>query len=257
MGLLHDGQWKPDATRDQYDHDAFDDSIRDAPDARHPPEANRYHLYPSRACPWAHRTGLVRGLLGLDDVISVDVVDPVRRDRGWEFTPEKDGCTAESVYGFDALYEIFRWADPTYTGRVTVPILCDTDTKSIVNEESADIARMIAAEFDQFQSAERNLYPARQRGAIDDAMDDIHSTINTGVYRAGFADSQAGYEQAVTELFDALDRLDERLANQRYVVGDDLTLGDVFLFTTLFRFDAVYHSHFKCNRNRLVDFDNL
>jgi putative glutathione S-transferase len=152
----------------------------------------------------------VRGLLGLDDVISVDVVDPVRRDRGWEFTPEKDGCTAESVYGFDALYEIFRWADPTYTGRVTVPILCDTDTKSIVNEESADIARMIAAEFDQFQSAERNLHPARHRDAIDDAMDDIHSTINTGVYRAGFADSQAGYEQAVTELFDALDRWDKR-----------------------------------------------
>lgn len=192
----------------------------------------------------------MRRLLGLEDTISVDIVDPVRRDRGWEFTPEKDGCTPESLHGFDTLYEVFRWADSTYTGRVTVPILYDTATQSIVNEESADIARMLATEFDQFQTSERDLYPVELRDAIDDAIDDIHASINTGVYRAGFADSQAEYEAAVTDLFEALERWDETLATHRFVVGDRLTLADVFLFPTLYRFDAVYHTHFKCNVRR-------
>ena len=245
MGLLHDGEWEPDATRDQYDHDAFDDRVADAPGADYPAEAGRYHLYVSRACPWAHRTALVRRLLGLEAAIGVDVVDPVRRDRGWEFTPEKEGCTPESLYGFEELYEVFRWADPTYTGRVTVPILYDTATDAIVNEESADIARMLATAFAPFRTRDRDLYPSGWRDAVDDAIADVHDSINTAVYRAGFADSQSDYEAAVGELFDAMERWDRVLASRRYVLGDRLTLADVFLFPTLYRFDAVYHTHFN------------
>jgi putative glutathione S-transferase len=257
MGLLHDGQWEPDATRDQYDHDAFEDRIDTGTEANFPPAADRYHLYLSRACPWAHRTALVRRLLGLEDVVSVDVVDPVRRDRGWEFTPGKAGCTEESLYGFEKLYEVYRWADPTYTGRVTVPVLYDTATNAVVNEESADIARMLATAFDEYRTRDCDLYPEALRPDVDDAIADIHASINTGVYRAGFADSQADYEAAVRDLFDAMDRWDEVLGRRRYVLGDRLTLADAFLFPTLYRFDAVYHTHFKCNVRRLTDFENL
>jgi putative glutathione S-transferase len=256
MGLLHDGEWEPDATRDQYDHDSFDDRVVDDPDATYPAEPGRYHLYISRACPWAHRAALVRRLRGLQDVVSLDVVDPVRHDQGWEFAPGKDGCTPDSIHGHDRLYEVFQEAAPDYTGRVTVPVLYDREADTIVNEESADIARMLATEFDAFASGPE-LYPASLRGRIDDAIEDIHGSINTGVYRAGFADSQADYEDAVHELFDALERWDDHLATRRYAVDDRLTLADVFLFPTLYRFDAVYHTHFKCNVRRLVDFEHL
>ncbi|WP_255150193.1 glutathione S-transferase family protein [Halorarius halobius] len=257
MGMLHDGAWEPDATRDQYEADAFDDRVVDSADARFPAEAGRYHLYVSRACPWAHRVALTRRLLGLDDVISVDVVDPVRHDRGWEFSPEKDACTPDSVHGFDRLYEVFQHADPSYTGRVTVPILYDRETETIVNEESADIARMLATEFGEHATTDADLYPPSLRARIDDAIEEIHGAINTGVYRAGFADSQETYETAVRELFDALARWDDELDTHRYVVGDRLTLADVFLFPTLYRFDSVYHTHFKCNRRPLTDFETL
>jgi putative glutathione S-transferase len=198
---------------------------------------------------------LVRRLLGLEDAISVDVVDPVRRDRGWEFSPEKPGCTPESVYGFDKLYEVYRWADPTYTGRVTVPILFDTATNTVVNGESAEIARTLATAFGPRRG--RDLYPEGSRSAVDDAIEAIHGSINTAVYRAGFADSQAEYDAAVTGLFDALAEWDGILADRRYAAGDRLTLADLFLFPTLYRFDAVYHTHFNCNVKRLVDFDHL
>lgn len=257
MGLLHDGKWEPDATHDQYDHDTFDDRIENSGDAKFPAEASRYHLYISRACPWAHRAALTRRLLGLEDAVSVDVVDPVRHDQGWEFSPEKANCTSDSVHGHDTLYEVFQEADPNYTGRVTVPILYDRKTDSIVHEESVEIARMLATEFDHHASEPLDLYPASMRERIDDAIEDIHASINTGVYRAGFADSQAAYETAVQELFDAMARWDETLSTRRYVVGDHLTLADVFLFPTLYRFDAVYHTHFKCNVRRLIDFDHL
>ncbi|MFT4884360.1 MAG: putative glutathione S-transferase [Natronomonas sp.] len=257
MGLLHDGEWEPDATRDQYDHDTFDDRVERSPEAEYPAEAGRYHLYISRACPWAHRAALTRRLLGLEDAISVDVVDPVRHDHGWEFSPEKPDCTPDSVHGHDTLYEMFQAADPDYTGRVTVPVLYDRQTDTIVHEESAAIARMLATEFDHPASESRDLYPASMRNRIDDAIEDIHTSINTGVYRAGFADSQVAYETAVRDLFEALARWDETLATRRYVVGDRLTLADVFFFPTLYRFDAVYHTHFKCNLRRLVDFDHL
>lgn len=257
MGLLHDGEWEPDATRDQYDHDAFDDRVEDAPDATFPAEAGRYHLYVSRACPWAHRAALTRRLLGLDGAVSVDVVDPVRRDRGWEFTPEKADCTPDSVHGHDTLFEVFREADPDYTGRVTVPVLYDRERGTIVHEESAEIARMLATEFDHLATTDRELYPEPMRERINDAIEEIHATINTAVYRAGFADSQADYEAAVRTLFDALSRWDDHLGSSRYVVGDRLTLADVFFFPTLYRFDAVYHTHFNCSVRRLVDFDHL
>lgn len=257
MGLLHDGEWESDATRDQYDHDTFDDRIESSRDAEFPAEADRYHLYISRACPWAHRAALTRRLLGLEDAISIDVVDPVRHDQGWEFSAEKANCTPDSLHGHDTLYEVFQEADPNYTGRVTVPILYDRKTNSIVHEESAEIARMLATEFDHHASQSLDLYPASIRSRIDAAIEDIHPSINTGVYRAGFADSQASYETAVQDLFEAMERWEETLAIRRYVVGDHLTLADAFLFPTLYRFDAVYHTHFKCNVRRLIDFDHL
>jgi len=257
MGLLHDGEWEPGAPRDRYDHDTFDDRAEDDPDAEFPAEAGRYHLYLSRACPWAHRTALVRRLLGLEDAVGVDVVDPVRRDQGWEFTPEKDGCTPDSVHGSDKLYELFQRADPSYTGRVTVPVLYDTATDRIVNEESADIARLLATAFDRHRTRAVDLYPANRRAEIDDAVAEIHSSVNAAVYRAGFADSQSDYETAVGGLFDALERWDRTLASRRYALGDRLTLADVVLFPTLYRFDAVYHTHFNCNVRRLVDFEHL
>jgi putative glutathione S-transferase len=257
MGLLHDGEWEADATRDQYDHDSFHDRVQDDPNAAFPAAAGRYHLYISRACPWAHRAALTRRLLGLEDAISLDVVDPVRHDSGWEFSPEKRNCTPDSVHGHDKLYEVFQEADPTYTGRVTVPVLYDREQETIVAEESDDIARMLATEFDRFQTNSLDLYPEPMRGRIDDAIEDIHAAINTGVYRAGFPGSQDVYETAVRDLFDAMARWDERPATQRYAAGERLTLADVFLFPTLYRFDAVYHTHFKCNLQRLVDFEHL
>jgi len=257
MGLLHNGEWEPDATRDQYTHDTFDDQIENSEDVEFPAEAGRYHLYISRACPWAHRTALTRRLLGLEGVISVDIVDPVRHDQGWEFSPEKVNCTPDTVHGHETLYGVYQEAAPDYTGRVTVPILYDRETDTIVHEESAAIARMLATEFGDHAPEPRDLYPASLRDQIDDAIEDIHTSINSGVYRAGFADSQRAYEKAVQELFDAMSRWDETLSTRRYVVGDRLTLADVFLFPTLYRFDAVYHTHFKCNVRRLIDFDYL
>jgi len=257
MGVLLDGEWLPGANREEHDHEPFEGRIEADSDAQFPVGAGRYHLYVSRACPWAHRAALTRRLLGLEDVISLDVVDPVRHDRGWEFSPGKAGCTPDSIHGYDTLYEVFRHADPTYTGPVTVPVLYDREADTIVNEESADIARMLATEFEHHATTDHDLYPAAMRDEIDAAIEEIHGSINTGVYRAGFADSQADYEAAVVELFDALERWDERLADRRYVLGDQLTLADAFLFPTLYRFDAVYHTHFKCNVRRLVDFEHL
>jgi putative glutathione S-transferase len=263
MGLLLDGTWDAGATLDTYDRErygpptSFDERVRDAEDAPHPVEPGRYHLYVSRACPWAHRTAITRRLLGLEDVVSVDVVDPVRRDRGWEFSPDEDGCTPDSVHGHETLAEVYRTADPGYTGRVTVPALYDREADTVVAEESADIARLFATEFGAHASTDFDLYPEGRRGEIDAAAADVHDTVNTAVYRAGFAESQAAYETAVEGLFGALERWDDRLADRRFAVGDEPTLADVFLFPTLYRFDAVYHTHFKCNVRRLVDFEHL
>lgn len=259
MGKLVDGEWTAAPERG-HDNQGFDGWITD-PDgddtAEYPAEPNRYHLYISRACPWAHRAALTRRLKGLEDVISIDIVDPVRRNDGWEFTPTKDSCTPDSVNGFDYLREIYTQSDPSYTGRVTVPVLYDTKQNTIVNNESADIARILNEAFDAYATRDTDLYPARKQEEVDAIIDQIHKDINTGVYEAGFADTQVEYESAVQNLFEALEQWDNVLGERRFLTGNELTLADVFIFPTLYRFDAVYHTHFKCNLKRLVDFENL
>ncbi|QSG12230.1 putative glutathione S-transferase [Halapricum desulfuricans] len=264
MNMLVDGEWRTDVYRTtnedgefERQETAFRDWVRDDPDARFQPEAGRYHLYVSYACPWAHRTLIARKLLGLEDAISVDVVDPYRGEDGWQFTPEKDGCTEDSLYGSDYLRELYVRADPETTGRVTVPVLWDTQTETIVNNESREILRMLDTEFDDVADRDVDLYPKGYREEVDRIIDEIYEPINNGVYRAGFADSQAAYDRAVEELFDALDHWDSVLADQRYLAGDRLTEADVCLFTTLVRFDEVYHTHFMCNHRLIREYDDL
>ena len=259
MGKLVDGEWVAEPERGHDTH-GFDGWVGDAEGTQpteYPAEPGRYHLYISRACPWAHRAALTRRLMGLTDAISLDIVDPVRHDDGWEFTPSKHHCTPDSVNGFGYLRDVYTVADPEYTGRVTVPVLYDREQGTIVNNESADIARMLATSFSTRATRDSNLYPETKRAEIDTIIESIHTDINSGVYRAGFAETQAEYEQAVATLFEALDQWNDALAERRFLAGDELTLADVFLFPTLYRFDAVYHTHFKCNVRRLIDFDNL
>ena len=259
MGKLVDGEWvvAPERGHDEQGFDAWIGSTDGDGEPEYPAEPNRYHLYISRACPWAHRTALTRRLKGLENVISIDVVDPVRRNGGWEFTPTKDNCTPDSVNGFEYLREVYTQADPTYTGRVTVPVLYDTERDTIVNNESADIARILDDAFDEYATRDIDLYPTQKQEEIDAIIEQIHEDINVGVYKAGFADTQEEYGTAVRHLFDALEQWDSVLGERRFLAGDELTLADVFLFPTLYRFDAVYHTHFKCNLKRLVDFENL
>ena len=236
----------------------FRDRIEADPDAEFPAEAGRYHLYISRACPWAHGAALVRKLYGLEDVISMDIVDPYRDERGWMFTPGTDEeCTPDTVNGFDFLAEVYEAAAPGFSAKPSVPVLWDRERDTIVNNESIEIMRMLATAFDEFATTDADLYPAGRRDDIDDVVDRIYDPINNGVYRAGFATTQDAYEAAVTDLFDALDYWEGVLDDQRYLLGDELTLADVRLFPTLVRFDPVYNIHFKCSLRRLVDYPNL
>ncbi len=219
-------------------------------------EPGRYHLYVSRACPWAHRTIIVRRLKGLEDVITLSVVDPVRDERGWAFT-EGPGHGPDTLNGFAFLSEAYLLSDPGFEGRVTVPVLWDRDTERIVNNESAEILRMLNSEFDRWGDAALDLYPEGLREEIDRINDVVYRTVNNGVYRAGFATTQEAYEEAFDALFATLDDLDRRLASHRYLVGDRITEADWRLFTTLVRFDAVYALHFKCNLRRIVDHSSL
>jgi putative glutathione S-transferase len=264
MNMLVDGEWRTDAYKSTNEDGEFDrsetsfrDWVRDDPDARFQPEAGRYHLYVSLACPWAHRTLLVRALKGLEDAISVDVVDPFRDEGGWQFTPEKAGCTEDSLYGSDYLRELYVKADPDATGRVTVPVLWDKQEETIVNNESKEILRMLDTEFDGVAERDVDLYPEGYQEEVDRIIEDIYEPINNGVYRSGFADTQKAYDKAVTELFDALDHWDEVLEDQRYLAGDRLTEADICMFTTLVRFDEVYHTHFMCNHKLIREYDNL
>ena len=193
MGKLVGGEWTvaPERGHDDQGFDGWITEVDGAGTAEYPAEPNRYHLYISRACPWAHRAALTRRLKGLEDVVSIDIVDPVRRNDGWEFTPTKDNCTPDSVNGFEYLREIYTQSDPSYTGRVTVPVLYDTKRNTIVNNESADIARILEEAFDAYATRDTDLYPARKQEEIDTIIDQIHEEINTGVYKAGFADTQA------------------------------------------------------------------
>ena len=219
-------------------------------------EPGRYHLYVSLACPWAHRAIIVRRLKKLEGVISLSLVDPVRDDRGWAFD-DGPGAFPDPVNGFGFLSEAYRATDPGYDGRITVPVLWDKRGERAVNNDSAEIIRMLNSAFDEWGDPSVDLYPADLRDEIDAINADVYEHVNNGVYRAGFAKTQFAYEEAFDGVFDALDRIDRRLGVQRYLTGDRVTEADWRLFTTLLRFDAVYYLHFKCNLRRLTDYVSL
>ncbi|HIC37658.1 MAG TPA: glutathione S-transferase family protein [Candidatus Marinimicrobia bacterium] len=219
-------------------------------------ELDRYHLYVSLACPWAHRTVIFRKLKKLEGVISLSVVDPIRDHRGWRFTGS-EGEFPDEINGFSLLSEAYLKSDPSFDGRVTVAVLWDKKTQRIVNNESSEIIRMLNAEFNAFTESTINYYPVELREEIDEINAFVYTNINNGVYRTGFATTQAAYEKAFTALFATLDNLEERLSGQSYLLGNQITEADWRLFTTLVRFDAVYYSHFKCNQKRLVDYLHL
>jgi len=233
--------------------DAFRDWVRADGSSGYPVAAGRYHLYVSLACPWAHRTIIMRKLKGLEDAIGMTVVDPIRDERGWKFTFEPD-----PVNGFAFLSEAYRKMDPAYRARVTVPVLWDKVTSRIVSNSDDDILRMFETEFDAVaKHNDIDYYPVRLHAEIESLNQEIYEKINNGVYRAGFATSQKPYERGAREVFAALDRLEERLSNRRYLFGSTPVETDWRLFVTLVRFDAVYYGHFKCNLRRIVDYPNL
>jgi len=220
-------------------------------------ESGRYHLYVSYACPWAHRTLIFRALKGLSDHITVSAVHPDMLQNGWEFRADFDGATGDALFGAEFMHQIYTRAKPDASGRVTVPVLWDKQTGSIVSNESAEIIRMLNSAFDGITGNELDFWPADLRDAIEPVNDRIYDTLNNGVYKSGFATTQAAYDEAVGPLFDTLDWLENRLGQHRWLMGDRLTEADWRLFTTLVRFDAVYHGHFKCNRARIVDYPHL
>lgn len=235
---------------------AFHDQVAEG--TAYAPEANRYHLYVSHACPWAHRTLIVRRLKGLEHVISVDVVDSFLAEGGWTLEGTEPGATGDRVNGFRRLREAYEATDANYEGSVTVPVLWDKKTRRIVNNESAEIIRTLNSQFQAWaQHPELDLYPSSLRARIDEINDWVYRQINNGVYQAGFARSQPAYERAVSGVFEGLDRAESILGQSRFLLGDQLTEADVRLFTTLLRFDLVYHTHFKCNLRRLADYQNL
>lgn len=234
--------------------DAFRDWVRADESSRYPAEAGRYHLYVSLACPWASRTTIVRTLKGLEGAIGMTVVDPIRDERGWRFMPS----APDPINGWSFLSEAYFASDPGYRARVTVPILWDTQTKRIVSNSDDDIMRMLEMEFDEFASNPTlDLYPIELRDEIDELNDFLYETFNNGVYRAGFATTQAAYEKAAYGVFTTIDAMEERLAYRRYLLGPAPVETDWRFFVTLVRFDPVYYGHFKCNLRRIVDYPNL
>lgn len=228
----------------------FRASVRAEADHPYPAASNRYQLIVGLGCPWAHRTLVTRALKGLDAAIAVTVVSPSPETGGWAFTAPMKGCST--------LAELYQWVQPGYRGRATVPVLWDGETETIVNNESADIIVMLNAAFNGFASRpDWDLYPATLRPTVDAWNEKVYHAVNNGVYRCGFAQSQAAYDQAFGELFSTLDEIDRFLGDSRYLCGDLLTLADVRLFTTLFRFDAVYYGLFKCNQRRIQDYPHL
>ena len=269
MGMLVYGKWhdvwystKETGGRFQRDASRFRNWV--TPDGAAGPsgedgfkaEPGRYHLYVSYACPWAHRTLILRTLKKLEDVISFSVVHHFMGENGWTFLAE-DGATGDALYGSDFLHQIYTRANPAYSGRVTVPVLWDKQRQTIVSNESAEIIRMLNSAFDEWGDATRDFYPKPLRAGIDAVNELVYPAINNGVYRAGFATTQAAYEEAFDELFAALDEMELRLSRGRYLLGDRMTEADWRLFTTLVRFDPVYVGHFKCNLRRIADYPNL
>ncbi|MEE2659542.1 MAG: glutathione S-transferase family protein [Candidatus Latescibacterota bacterium] len=237
--------------------DAFTDWVREDGSSGFPAAAGRYHLYVSYACPWAHRTIIARRLKGLESVVGMSVVDPLRdEEHGWAFCEGRDHG-GDPVEGFRFLREAYLLSDPGYRARVTVPVLWDAESRKIVSNNDDHIMRMLNREFDAFTDGDIDLCPAELEAEIDDINELVYHTVNDGVYRSGFADTQTAYEKHVRRLFQTLDQLEQRLSAQRYLVGERITEADWRLFVTLVRFDAVYHGHFKCNLRRIVDCPHL
>ncbi|NOY84844.1 MAG: glutathione S-transferase family protein [Nitrospirae bacterium] len=222
----------------------------------YPAEPNRYHLYVSLACPWAHRTVIVRKLKKLESVIGMTVLDPIRDERGWAFR-EGEGCTEDPINQFTYLSEAYISSEPGFRGRVTVPVLWDKKTARILNNSEDDITRMFNSAFNAFTQSTLDIYPEALRFEMDPLIQVVYEKINNGVYKAGFSTTQVVYEKEVTLLFEALDQLENRLSKQRYLLGSQLCEVDWRLFPTLIRFDLVYHGHFKCNLRRILDYPNL
>ena len=269
MGLLVDGVWQDEQHAQRTTAGRFvrpatrfrnwiteDGSAGPSGDGGFPAARGRYHLYVSLACPWAHRTLIMRKLKGLEEIVSVSVVEPLYGPHGWWFGTSA-GTIPDTVNGASELAEIYLRADPKYTGRVSVPVLWDKERRTIVNNESAEIIRMLNGAFGRFTNVRTDYYPQALRAEIDRINTLTYENVNNGVYRTGFATSQEAYEEAFRSVFAALDEIEARLARTRYLVGNAPTEADWRLFPTLIRFDAVYYSHFKCNLRRIVDFPNL
>jgi glutathionyl-hydroquinone reductase len=261
MGQMIDGAWVPQNHLAATVNGAFQrppTTFRDAiaPGTKFPPEAGRYHLYVSLACPWAHRTLIVRALKRLEPLIGVSVVNWFMGEDGWTFAPG-EGVVADPVMGATHLHQLYARADPHFTGRVSVPVLWDTATGRIVNNESSEIIRIFNTAFDTLGAAPGDYYPEALRPDIDAVNARVYATLNNGVYRAGFASTQAAHEAALLPLFETLDWLEAWLSQQPFLAGERFTEADIRLFTTLIRFDPVYHYHFKCNLRRLTDYAAL
>jgi putative glutathione S-transferase len=263
MGLLVDGEWKDrwydtKSTGGRFVRKStqFRDRVTADGSSGFKAESGRYHLYVSYACPWAHRTLIYRKLKGLEDHISVSVVNPLMLEHGWTFEPA-DGVVPDPIHNAQFLHQIYTAAKPDYSGRVTVPVLWDRETGTIANNESSEIVRFFDREFDDVGASGPRFCPRELESDIDDINAFVYDAVNNGVYKCGFATTQEAYEEAVTALFAALDQIELRLSGNRYLVGDPLTEADWRLFTTLLRFDPVYVGHFKCNIRRIVDYPNL
>lgn len=270
MGLLVDGKWQDQwydtkATGGKFERSAAkfrnwvtaDGAAGPSGAAGFAAQSGRYHLYLSHACPWAHRTLIFRTLKGLQDHITTSFVHPDMLSDGWTFERGMDDATGDTLYDLPFARDIYTKADPKFTGRVTVPILWDKEQETIVSNESSEIIRMLNTAFDAITGNTDDYWPEPLRDAIAPVNDRIYETLNNGVYRCGFASTQEAYDDAIGPLFDTLDWLEGRLSQQRYLMGDTQTEADWRLFTTLVRFDSVYHLHFKCNRHRIIDYPNL
>ena len=270
MGLLVDGVWHDQWYDTKASGGAFvrstakfrnwitaDSSVGPTGEGGFPAELGRYHLYVSHACPWAHRALIFRALKGLNDHITVSVVHPDMLSDGWTFETDEHGATGDTLYGLPFARDIYIKADPTISSRVTVPILWDKQRDTIVSNESSEIIRMFNSAFDALTGNTDDYWPVEMRERIEEVNARIYGTINNGVYKSGFATTQAAYDAAVGPLFDSLEWVEQRLSKNRYLMGGTLTEADWRLFTTLVRFDPVYHLHFKCNRKRIVDYPNI
>jgi putative glutathione S-transferase len=270
MGVLVDGVWQDQwydtkSSGGKFERSAAkfrnwitaDGSPGPSGDGGFKAETGRYHLYVSYACPWAHRALVFRALKGLKDHITISVVHPDMLGEGWTFETDFEGATGDTLFGTTFARDIYTRADPKFSGRVTVPILWDKKNGTIVSNESSEIIRMFNTAFNDITGNTDDYWPEPQRDRIETVNSRVYDTVNNGVYKCGFATTQSAYDEAVEPLFDSLEWIEEILSNNRYLIGDTMTEADWRLFTTLVRFDMVYHLHFKCNRKRIVDFPNL